>query len=66
MGFELAVRLAKFAFDFPAEFPASVRKSGFGEKFAPKVLRMNIRLFSVVRLGVALRRQVAHTAVEVR
>jgi hypothetical protein len=39
IGFELAVRSAKFAFDFSAEFPASVAKFGFGENFAPEVLK---------------------------
>ena len=50
VGFELAVRLAKFAFDFSTEFPASSAKSGFGEKFAPEVLNVSVHLVSVVRL----------------
>jgi hypothetical protein len=35
LGFELTVRLAKFAFEFSAEFPASSAELGFGEIFAP-------------------------------
>jgi hypothetical protein len=44
--------LAKSAFDFSAEFPASVAKLGFGEKFAPEVLKQTIHLVSTVRLRV--------------
>jgi hypothetical protein len=50
MGFELAVRSGKFAFEFLAEFPASLAKSGFRENFAPEVLDESIRLVSAVRL----------------
>ena len=49
VGFELAVRAAKFAFDFSAEFTASVAKFGFGENFAPEVLKQTIHLVSAVR-----------------
>jgi hypothetical protein len=44
-----AVRLAKFAFDFSEEIPASLAKFGFRENFAPEVLELNIRLASAVR-----------------
>jgi hypothetical protein len=47
--FELAVRLAKFAFEFSTEFPASLAKFGFRENFAPEVLDESIRLVSAVR-----------------
>ena len=53
MGFELAVRLAKFAFEFSAEFPALVIKFGFGENFAAEVLDVSSRLVSAVRFAVA-------------
>jgi hypothetical protein len=49
IGFELAVRSEKFAFDFSAEFPALVATFGFGENFAPWVLHESLRLFSTVR-----------------
>ena len=48
-GFELAVRLEEFAFEFPAEFPALFAKLGFRENFAPEVLNHTIRLVSPVR-----------------
>jgi hypothetical protein len=41
--------LAKFAFEIPAEFPASFAKFGFRENFAPEVLNEGIRLVSAVR-----------------
>jgi hypothetical protein len=44
VGFELAVRSAKFAFEFSTEFPASIAKFGFRENFAPEVLDESIRL----------------------
>jgi hypothetical protein len=47
--FELAVRLAKFAFEFSTEFPASLAKFGFRENFALEVLDETIRLVSAVR-----------------
>jgi hypothetical protein len=43
-GFELPVRSEKFAFEFSAEFPASLGKFGFRENFAPEVLDVSIRL----------------------
>jgi hypothetical protein len=53
MGFELALRSAKFAFDFWTEFTASVAKFGFGEKFAPEVLKQTIHPVSAVRPRIA-------------
>ena len=47
--FELAVRLAKFAFDFLTEFRVLVATSGFRENFAREVLNETIRLVSAVR-----------------
>jgi hypothetical protein len=41
--------LAKFAFEFSTEFPASLAKFGFRENFAPEVLDESIRLVSAVR-----------------
>jgi hypothetical protein len=43
-GFELAVRLAKFAFEIPKEFPAPFAKLGFRENFAPEVLVARVHL----------------------
>jgi hypothetical protein len=48
--------LAKFAFDFSTEFPASYAKIGFRENFAPKVLGTCIRLVSAVRFNCGQRR----------
>ena len=48
-GFELAVRLAKFAFEISTEFCALVAKSACRENFAPEVLYESIRLVSAVR-----------------
>ena len=53
-GFELAVRLEEFAFEFPAEFPALFAKLGFRENFAPEVLDERISPVSPVRLSCAL------------
>ena len=44
VGFELSVRLAKFAFEFSAEFPASLAEFGFRENFAPEVLSARFHL----------------------
>ena len=44
VGFELAVRLAKFAFEIPKEFPAQFAKLGFRENFAPEVLVARVHL----------------------
>jgi hypothetical protein len=44
IGFELAVRLAKFAFDFSAQFPASLAKFACGENFPPEVLSAKFHL----------------------
>ena len=52
MGFELAVRSRKFAFEFSIEFPASLANFGFRENFAPEVLDESIRLVSAVRFQV--------------
>jgi hypothetical protein len=43
-GFELAVRLAKFAFEIPKEFPAPFAKLGFRENFALEVLVARVHL----------------------
>jgi hypothetical protein len=52
MGFELAVRSRKFAFEFSIEFPASLANFGIRENFAPEVLDESIRLVSAVRFQV--------------
>jgi hypothetical protein len=49
VGFELAVRLAKFAFEISTEFGAPVAKLAVRENFAPEVLDENIRLVSAIR-----------------
>jgi hypothetical protein len=53
VGFELPVRSEKFAFEFSAEFPASLDKFGFRENFAPEVLDVSIRFVPAVRFAVA-------------
>jgi hypothetical protein len=55
VGFELPVRSEKFAFEFSAEFPASLDKFGFRENFAPEVLDVSIRFVPAVRSQVASR-----------
>jgi hypothetical protein len=43
-GFELAVRLGNFAFEFSAEFRAERGKLPFGENFARELLDVNVRV----------------------
>jgi hypothetical protein len=49
VGFELAVRSEKLAFEFSAEFRASLARFGFRENFAREVLDESIRLVFAVR-----------------
>jgi hypothetical protein len=44
VGFELAVRLEKFAVELSTEFPPSLAKFGFRENFAPEVLGARFHL----------------------
>jgi hypothetical protein len=44
VGFELAVRSHKFAFEFSAEFSTSFAKFSLRENFAPEVLDERVRL----------------------
>ena len=43
-GFELAVRLGKFAFEFSVEFRTERGKLPFGENFEREVLDVNVRV----------------------
>jgi hypothetical protein len=42
----------RFAFEFSAEFPASLAKFGFRENFPTEVLEESIRLVSAVRFQI--------------
>jgi hypothetical protein len=55
VGFELAVRLAKFGFEIPAEFPAPPSKLVFREIFPPRCRLRGFTLVSKVRLFSLLR-----------